>query len=42
MNEKEFLEQLHQELERRGLSDIEEIEADFSEHFATGLEQGQS
>ncbi|NLC83919.1 MAG: DUF1700 domain-containing protein [Ruminococcaceae bacterium] len=45
MNEKDFLKQLRQELSRHGVSnsaDIEDIVADFSEHFATGLEQGRS
>jgi uncharacterized membrane protein len=45
VNEKDFLNQLRQELNRHGISnsaDIQDIEADFSEHFATGLEQGRS
>lgn len=41
MNQTEFLSQLRQALNRYGLDDIEDILADFREHFSAGLAKGK-
>lgn len=42
MNHSEFLKQLRQALVRYGVNDIDDITADFSEHFNTGLAMGKT
>lgn len=41
MNQTEFLSQLRQALSRHGLGDIDDILADFSEHFSSGMAMGK-